>query len=80
MFFFWQPINSHSNVALSPYFVVEVLHRITVMDNCPICNKRVLSHAMQMDCQICKLTYHMKCISLDPDDHIYLQNHVSSWY
>ena len=50
------------------------------MDNCPVCNKRVLSHAMQMDCQICKLTYHMKCISLDPDDHIYLQNHVSSWY
>ena len=72
VFFFWQSINSISDVALSPYFVAKVLHWITIMDNCPVCNKRVLSRAIQMDYQICKLTYHMKCISLVPDDHIYL--------
>ena len=39
------------------------------MDNCPVCNGRILSHAKHIDCQIGNLRYHVKCISLDPDDH-----------
>ena len=50
------------------------------MDNCPICNRRILSHAVQIVCQICNSRYHMKCISLDPDDHNYLEMHISTWY
>ena len=50
------------------------------MDNCPVCNKRILSHAKHIDCQICNSRYHVKCISLDPDDHIYMQIHMSTWY
>ena len=42
--------------------------------------RRILSHAKHIDCQICNSRYHVKCISLDPDDHIYIQIHMSTWY
>ena len=44
------------------------------MDNCPICSKRVLPHAKQVICCSCHLTYHMKCLTLQTEDLLYIRS------
>ena len=50
------------------------------MDNCPICTRHVASHAKQIKCRICFRDYHMKCLSLKPEDHSYMFVNASQWY
>ena len=49
------------------------------MSACPTCNKRVLSHAYQIKCYFCVKTYNLKCISLDPEYHDYIRQHIDEW-
>ena len=49
------------------------------MTVCHICNKRVLTHALKIGCHVCNEMYHMKCISLTPADHVYMQNNIHNW-
>ena len=49
------------------------------MDNCPICNRHILPHANQVYCSLCYDRYHMKCISLDPQD-LQRMHEESDWY
>ena len=80
IFLSWSSIYSHAWLVIFSWIALQVLSVIIAMDNCPICNRRILSHAVQIVCQICNSKYHMKCISLDPDDHNYLKMHISTWY
>ena len=47
---------------------------------CPVCYKRIRSHAYQTKCVVCCSVHHMKCISLTPNDHEYLREHRNDWY
>ena len=38
------------------------------MDNRPIYNRHVLPHDNQVFCCLCYESYHINCISLDPQD------------
>ena len=51
-----------------------------IMDKCPVCSKHVLQHAKQISCCICFTKFHMKCLSLKPEDHDYLQVNAATWY
>ena len=46
---------------------------------CPICSKRVLSHALKIACHVCNETYHMKCISLVSADLDYMLTNIHNW-
>ena len=46
---------------------------------CPICSKRVLSHALKIACHVCNETYHMKCISLTSADLDYMLTNIHNW-
>ena len=50
------------------------------MDKCPICSRFILPHARKVQCVICTYFYHMKCISLDPENLSYIELNRSSWY
>ena len=50
------------------------------MDKCPICSRSILSHARKINWFICCFYYHMKCISLDPNDLSNIELNRSSWY
>ena len=50
------------------------------MDNCPICNKRVLPHAKQVKCCLCHLIYHMKCLTLQTEDLFYIRSNSLTWF
>ena len=45
------------------------------MDNSPICTKMILpqSNSKQIKCQVCYSVYHIKCLSLCPDDHEHMR-------
>ena len=49
-------------------------------NNCPVCYKHIQNHAYKMKCLVCLSTYHLKCISITPNDHIYLREHSHDWY
>ena len=34
----------------------------------------------QIECKVCCSSYHMKCLSLSPDDHEYMRANTSTWY
>ena len=51
-----------------------------IMDNCPICTKMILHHSKQIKCQVCYSVYHMKCLSLCPDDHEHMRDNANTWY
>ena len=50
------------------------------MDKCLICSRFILPHARKVQCTICTYFYHMKCISLDPENLSYIELNRSSWY
>ena len=50
------------------------------MDNCVICNRRVLRHSLHIKCTICEQIYHVKCITLEPDHITWLQANENSWF
>ena len=50
------------------------------MDNCPICNRKVLPNGRQAKCCVCSKSYHLKCISLSADVQNYIQTNASIWY
>ena len=50
------------------------------MDNCPICTRFVLPHAKKVKCSLCYTYYHIKCISLNHEDHDYIKSNLTSWY
>ena len=51
-----------------------------IMDKCPVCSKHVLQHAKQISYCIRFTKFHMKCLSLKPEDHDYLQVNAATWY
>ena len=66
------PILSFSDLMLQSVFLT--------MDNCPICNKRVLPHAKQVKCCLCHLIYHMKCLTLQTEDLLYIRSNSLTWF
>ena len=46
-----------------PWFVLNVC--IMYHYCCPICHRRILAHAKQIQCVVCDQKYHMKCITSD---------------
>ena len=50
------------------------------MDKCLICSRFFLPHARKVQCAICTYLYHIKCISLDPENLSYIELNRSSWY
>ena len=62
------------------YFMWNVVHCPNEHDKCPICSRSMLSHARKVKCFICCYYYHMKCISLDPNDLSYIELNRTSWY
>ena len=50
------------------------------MDNCPICSKKILSHAKKIHCSVCYAVHHIKCISIDPVIIAHLEDRNESWY
>ena len=51
-----------------------------IVYHCPKCNKRILSHAARIRCLVCDTTYHLKCISIDPAEIVYIRDNSDSWY
>ena len=51
-----------------------------IMDNCPICNHKVLQHARKVICIVCSKNYHLKCISIDPDYMNEIEKIRQTWY
>ena len=49
-------------------------------DSCPICRRRILPHAKQIQCMVCDLKYHMKCITLDPFLLETMSSQCQEWY
>ena len=49
-------------------------------DSCPICRRRILPHAKQIQCMVCDLKYHMKCITLDPFLLETMSSQFQEWY
>ena len=47
---------------------------------CKTCNKRVMGHAFQVRCISCSSLYHLKCITLNTDDQMYICNQNTNWY
>ena len=46
----------------------------------PICSKRVLPHAKQVKCCSCHLIYHMKCLTLQTEDLLYIRCNSLTWF
>ena len=51
---------------------------VHIMD-CPICCRRVLNHAHKINCCHCDKVYHMKCISIVPEEMEAIDNNSSEW-
>ena len=51
----------------------------SMINKCPICSRCILGHAYQIQCNVCCLSYHVNCISINPDDRNYLTNQVNDW-
>ena len=39
-----------------------------IMNNCPVCDKKILQHARKIICCICNKIFHMKCLTLCDKD------------
>ena len=50
------------------------------MDNCPICSKRVLTHAKQGKYCSCHLIYHIKCLTFQTEDLLYIRSNSLTWF
>ena len=50
-----------------------------MINKCPICSRCILGHACQIQCNVCCLSYHVNCISINPDGRNYLTNQVNDW-
>ena len=50
------------------------------MDNCWICDRKILQHAHDISCSGCFKSYHLKCISIDPVVMEYIEQNRSTWY
>ena len=50
------------------------------MDNCKICDRRILRHAKILKCCACSNMYHLKCLPMvSPHDSIYVNRESSHW-
>ena len=47
---------------------------------CSICNSRALSHSRISKCAICYNVYHLKCLSLNAIDQIYILKNQATWF
>ena len=50
------------------------------MDNCWICDRKILQHAHDISCSVCFRSYHLKRISIDPVVIEYIEQNRSTWY
>ena len=50
------------------------------MDNCPICNHKILQHVRKVLCIVCSKHFHMKCISIDPDYINEIEKTRKTWH
>ena len=51
-----------------------------IMNKCLICTRKLLQHAHNISCSLCSETYHLKCISIIPEDLEYIELHRNDWY
>ena len=51
-----------------------------IMDNCPICNQKILRHAKFIICTICDMSHHLKCLSIVDDVRAEFVKNVKTWY
>ena len=73
----------HFIICLGPILSISdwMLQSVSLtMDNCPICSKRVLPHAKQVKCCSCHLIYHMKCLTLQTENLLYIRNNSLTWF
>ena len=47
---------------------------------CRTCNKRILRHAYHIRCALCRGCYHLKCITLIPEEIEQLKCTSTTWY
>ena len=45
-----------------------------------MCKKRLLIHSVSLTCHVCKLAYHIACVSITKKDHKYLKDKARQWY
>ena len=50
------------------------------MDNCPVCDKKILQHARKIICCICNKIFHMKCLTLCDKDLYSLECARHEWF
>ena len=64
---YWCVIVSLTNLSAFTW-CIHLLPSSLTMDNCPVCDRHVNRHCKQISCSLCCAIYHMKCISLVPND------------
>ena len=50
------------------------------MDKCMICLKGILRHARSIQCALCEMMYHLKCITLCAEYSEHLVSNQELWY
>ena len=60
--------------------VINLLSSLLIMDNCGICTRKLLIHAKKIVCCICKVKYHMKCITLSSEYTDAILHDANVWY
>ena len=60
--------------------VTNLLSSLLIMDNCGICTRKLLVHAKKIVCCICKVKYHMKCITLSSEYTDAILHDANVWY
>ena len=51
-----------------------------IMDNCPVCDKKILQHARKIICCICNKIFHVKCLTLCDKDLYSLECARPEWF
>ena len=52
---------------------------LMIMANGPIIIKPLLSHSKKIECKVCQSVFHMKYLSLCPDDHGHMKDNAYIW-
>ena len=53
---------------------------ILSMDDCWICDRKMLQHACNITYSVCFKSYQLKCISIDPVVAEYIEQNRRPWY
>ena len=50
------------------------------MDNCPVCNRKILIHSKTVKCLVCASKVHIKCITLNFEEQNDIAEKSDLWY